>query len=531
MIKRKKDNTVLNKPEKQKKLSIFRLSISFFVLAALVYSSFSYIQYLESEQFSSHNKAWFAAYVDVTATPQFSFQQMGTTSNKDAVLSFIVSLPYSACTPSWGGAYTLNQAESDLNLDTRIARLQEQGGSVAISFGGQRNNELAVNCTNPSKLLNAYTQVVNRYNINTIDLDIEGTDLSNTKAGARRAIAIATLQKERRKAGKKFAVWVTLPVTPQGLTQQGTNAVAQLLRHGVDLSGVNVMTMDYGSSLTSGENMLTASESALVQTQRQLGILYQRAGIYLNNSALWSKIGATPMIGQNDDYNEVFTLQDAQGLNQFALQNGIGRMSMWSANRDIACGSNYVDIKIVSDACSGIKQSSQEFSQILGKGFNGSISLSAGFVTKSSALSKSLNTPDNPATSPYQIWSPTGAYLEGTKVVWDHNIYEAKWWTQGNIPNDPVLQSWQTPWELIGPVLPGEKPIPQATLPQGTYPNWSGTSIYNTGDRVLFNGVPYQAKWWNQGDSPAAASSDATGSPWTPLTQAQINAIEAKIKG
>ena len=530
-MKKIADNTILNEPIKQKRLSVFRLSISIFVLAGLIYLSFSYIQYLQSEQVAGNNKAWFAAYVDVTAVPQFPFQQMGTTSNKDAILSFIVSSPSNACTPSWGGTYTLNQAENVLNLDTRIARLQEQGGSVAISFGGEKNNELAINCTNPTKLLNAYTQVVNRYNINTIDLDIEGSALSNTQAGVRRAIAIATLQKERLKAGKNFAVWVTLPVTPQGLTQQGTNAVAQLLKYGVDLSGVNVMTMDYGSSFISGENMLTVSESALTQTQRQLGILYQRAGIYLNNATLWSKIGATPMIGQNNYNNEVFTLANAKGLNQFALQNGLGRMSMWSANRDITCGSNYVDVKIVSDACSGVKQGTQSFSQILGKGFNGSISLSSGFITTSSAISKSLNTPDNPATSPYQIWSPNGAYLEGTKVVWAHNIYEAKWWTQGNIPNDPVLQSWQTPWVLIGPVLPGEKPIPQATLPQGTYPNWSGIKIYNTGVRVLFNGVPYQAKWWNQGDSPAAASSDATGSPWTPLTQAQINSIEAKIKG
>ena len=75
-------------------------------------------------------------------------------------------------------------------------------------------------------------------------------------------------------------------------------------------------------------------------------------------------------------------------------------------------------------------------------------------------------------------------------------------------------------------ILPGEKPIPQATLPAGTYPNWLGTTIYNTSQRILFNGVPYQAKWWNKGDSPAAASSDASGSPWVPLTQAQINAVK-----
>lgn len=510
-----------------RRLSLWRAALGVIVAAGLVASSVFGVQQWQADRDLISHSPWFAPYVDVTATPTFAFEQMGTTSNRDAVLSFVVSAPNSACTPSWGGAYTLQQASDSLDLDRRIARLQQQGGSVAISFGGKNNQELAVNCTNQTQLLQAYQSVVDRYNINTIDLDIEGNDLTNTVAGERRAMAIAQLQSTRRKEGKQLAVWVTLPVTPQGLSEDGTNAVAQLLANHVDLAGVNAMTLDYGNSLTAGQNMLTGSESALVSTQRQLGILYQDAGIHLNDSTLWSKIGATPMIGQNDFADEVFTLTDAKAFNQFARSHGVGRMSMWSANRDLTCGSNYVDVKIVSDSCSGVNQGNQTFTSLLSAGFKGDISLSAGIVTTADPTSNTVMAPDNPATSPYQIWSPTGAYLEGTKVVWHHNVYQAKWWTQGDLPDSPVLQSWQTPWELIGPVLPGEKPIPQATLPTGTYPNWSGTTIYNTGDRVLFSGVPYQAKWWNQGQSPAAASSDPDNSPWTPLTQDQINAIKA----
>ncbi len=511
----------------ERRLSFWRVLLFLLIWGVIGYGGFLGYQWWKSTQVVGADNPWFAAYVDVTATPEYAFQNMGSTAQKDAILSFIVSSPTSACTPSWGGDYTLNQAGTNLNLDNRIARLQQQGGSIAISFGGQANQELAVGCTNPTDLLNAYSSVVSRYNINTIDLDIEGSDLSNSQATVRRADAIAKLQEERRKAGKKLAVWLTLPVTPQGLTSDGTNEVSTFLSKGVDLSGVNVMTMDYGSSMTKGENMLSASESALVQTQRQLGILYQRAGIYLNNATLWRKIGATPMIGQNNFTNEVFTTSDATMLNSFAVSHGIGRMSMWSANRDLQCGSNYVYTQVVSTSCSGVSQSSGEYANILSQNFDGTITLSAGFVTV--ADKKPIITPDNPATSPYQIWSPTSSYLEGTKVVWHHNIYEAKWWTQGNVPDDPVLQSWQTPWELIGPVLPGEKPIPQPTLPAGTYPNWTGTAVYNTGDRVLFNGVPYQAKWWNQGDSPAAAASNPDGSPWVPLTQAQVNAVISSL--
>jgi chitinase len=510
-----------------RRLSPWRVMLALLIVAGLSTGSVFGMQRWHAAQSTASHQPWFAPYVDVTATPSFDFEQMGATPHRDAVLSFVVASPTSACTPSWGGAYTLAQANASLDLDRRIARLRQQGGNVAVSFGGLKNQELAVACTDAAKLKAAYGSVINQYRIDTIDLDLEKDNLTDTAAGERRATAIAQLQSQRRAEGKKLAVWVTLPVAPQGLSEDGTNAVAQLLAKGVDLAGVNVMTMDYGSSRAEGQSMLAASESALTQTKRQVGVLYQRAGVQLNDATVWSKIGATPMIGQNDEAGEIFTLVDAKQLNKFALAHGAGRMSMWSANRDITCGGNYVDVKVVSDSCSGVTQDKQGFAALLSAGFKGNLTQSAGVVTTASSTATTQKA-DDPATSPYQIWSASGAYLQGTKVVWHHNVYSAKWWTQNDMPDNPVLQTWQTPWELVGPVMPGEKPIPQPTLPSGTYPEWSGTDTYNAGQRILFSGVPYQAKWWNQGQSPAAASSNANGSPWVPLTQAQINAVEAE---
>lgn len=59
----------------------------------------------------------------------------------------------------------------------------------------------------------------------------------------------------------------------------------------------------------------------------------------------------------------------------------------------------------------------------------------------------------------------------------------------------PAGEAGETPWQLVGPVLSGEKPIQQPTLPAGTYPKWSGKTVYDGGDRVLFEGIPFQAKW------------------------------------
>jgi chitinase len=517
-----------SKHESGRRLSIWRVLLAVIVLGGIATGGFFGMKQWKSEQTTISGKPWFAAYVDVTATPTFAFEQMGEKENKDALLSFIVSSPSEPCEASWGGAYNLSQAGDSLDLDRRIARLKQQGGNIAVSFGGLKHDELAIKCTDKSKLMAAYKSVIDRYQIDTIDLDLELVGLTDKEAAKRRAEAVAQLQSQRRAEGKKLAVWATLPVAPQGLTEDGTNAVAWLLEGGVDLAGVNGMTMDYGGSREKGQSMLDASKNALIQTHRQLGILYQNSGTYLNDATLWSKIGATPMIGQNDIADEVFTLEDAKGFNEFALSKGVGRMSMWSANRDITCGSNYVNLKVVSDSCSGINQGDQSFADLLGAGFAGNLSLSAG-VTTTEDVNTTEEIKDDPATSPYQIWTEEGAYLKGTKVVWHRSVYQAKWWTQGDLPDSPVLQTWETPWELVGPVLPGEKPITQATLPEGTYPNWSGEVAYDTGDRVLFGNVPYQAKWWTKGDSPAAASSNADSSPWVPLTQAQINKIEGEL--
>jgi chitinase len=499
--------------------------LALLIVAGLAGGSVTAVRQYRADRPAVARQPWFAGYVDVTATPTFAFEQLGSTETRDAVLSFVVSSPKDACAPSWGGAYSLDQASDSLDLDRRIARLQQQKGSVAVSFGGLKNDELAVKCTDPTKLLAAYRSVIDRYKVNTIDLDLEKSGLTNSAAANRRAAVLSQLQAERRAAGKPLAIWLTVPVAPQGLSEDGTNAIASLLSKKVDLAGINIMAMDYGNSLTSGQTMQTAAESALTQTVRQLGILYQRAGIHLSDATLWRKMGVTPMIGQNDTADEIFTLKDAEALNKFAQSHHVSRVSMWSANRDLACGSNYINLTVVSTACSGVAQTKQQYSKLLSVGFKGDLSLSAGLVTK--ADPQTALKPDDPATSPYQIWSASGAYLEGTKVVWHHNVYQAKWWTQGDTPDSPVLQSWQTPWELIGPVLPGEKPVKQVTLPAGTYPDWAGDVAYNAGDRVLFNGVPYQAKWWTQGASPAAASSNPDSSPWVPLTQAQIDAVVA----
>lgn len=52
--------------------------------------------------------------------------------------------------------------------------------------------------------------------------------------------------RKKEKGIKPLAVWLTLPVSTDGLTSDGVNAVKILLDEDVELAGVNGMTMNFG---------------------------------------------------------------------------------------------------------------------------------------------------------------------------------------------------------------------------------------------------------------------------------------------
>lgn len=466
--------------------------------------------------------ATFAAYVDATNTPTFPFGTPEGPAQSNVILAFVVADSQSACQPSWGGYYTLDEAAEQIQLDRRIEQLRSTGGDVRVSFGGQAGTELSTACSDVDELADAYAAVIDRYDLTTIDLDVEGASLSDSAGGARRAQAIAAVQQSMKDQGRDVSVWLTLPVAPTGLTKEGVVAVDQMLEAGVDLAGVNGMTMNFGTGVDAKEpysNVVLEAASAL---HTQVRDAYARADLKLGDVPAWAKVGITVMIGQNDLAGEVFTLEDAVVVNQFAKDNGVGLVSMWSLNRDATCVSPLPTVlSVVQNSCSGIDQQGQSFAELL--------ALDLGAAPESDATPASASpTPsavataepdvsaadltDDPANSPFPIWEPLGTYPGGTKIVWHRNVYEARYWTTGIAPDTPYANPYDSPWVLVGPVLPGDTPAPLPTLPEGTYPQWDADTAYQAGTRVQLGLVPYQAKWWTQGQEPGTAVQG--GSPW-----------------
>jgi biotin operon repressor/chitodextrinase len=253
-------------------------------------------------------------------------------------------------------------------------------------------------------------------------------------------------------------------------------------------------------------------ESALDATHAQLTTLYPEYGIHLKSQQIWQRLGATVMIGQNDIRDEDFTVSDASGLMSFVAANHLGRVSMWSLNRDSQCGSSFAEDGILSNTCSGTAESSMQFTSVFSS-LGGDATATSGNGDVQPAVADT-----NAADAPYPIWNATADYPLGYKVVEDGEIYEAKWYNSGDDPAAQVQYAYQTPWELLGPVLPGDH-APQITTPSGDadLSAWSLNTLYQAGDKVLYQGLPYEARWSNQGTEPATAETDPGGSPWEAL--------------
>jgi hypothetical protein len=297
--------------------------------------------------------AGFAPYVDTSLFPPFSLTSVAaSTGVKQFNLAFVVS--GGGCTPEWGGTTAIG----DNPVAAEISALRAMGGDVRVSFGGEDGSELAQTCTSVSQLAAAYQQVISTYDLNKIDFDIEGAAIDDTAANAVRDQALAQLEAQ----DPGLQVSFTLPVEPSGLTQDGIDLLDGAVSAGVKIAAVNVMAMDFGDANAPdpATMMGTYAIDAATATDAQI------AGVLgISDAAAWAKVAVTPMTGQNDQTDEVFTIADAQQLESFAAAKHLAWLSMWSAGRDQEC-SGGVDTT-ASPTCSGIVQTPQEFMETLGQ--------------------------------------------------------------------------------------------------------------------------------------------------------------------
>lgn len=290
---------------------------------------------------------FYAPYIMPRPTPDLAKGYLSDLSATSGIryftLAFIIGNADGSCQATWGGRTPLAQETA---LRAAIDELRAQGGDVVISFGGEAGKELALNCATSEALAAQYQAVIDKYNVQVLDMDIEGTAIKDPVSVNRRNAALAAIQA----ANPGIQVSYTLPVNPNGLAPAGVALLSSAMAHNVKVAVVNLMTMDYGGSadpLQMGPYAISAVNGATAQ---------------MLDNGIRARLGIIPMIGNNDVKPEVFTLTDAKLVADWAQANPVVvRMSMWSVSRDNGCAQD-----AARGQCSGVPQQAYDFSKVLG---------------------------------------------------------------------------------------------------------------------------------------------------------------------
>jgi len=283
----------------------------------------------------------FAPYMYLGADDNFKITQCDEASGqKFYTLAFIIADPQG--NPAWDGRFAMDQ---NLYAD-QISAIRVRGGDVLASFGGEGGTELAITETNALALEAKYQSVIDRYHLTWLDFDIEGKALSKAAANERRNVVLARLQVSH----PGLRISYTLPVDPNGISRESRGLLADAKARGVKVYSANVMTMDFGAHFSQGKKMCDVSIASALKAHEQCQVI--DPGI---------QIGLTPMIGQNDQREEIFTPDDARALLSWArAQPWVCSLSFWASNRDTGKHGKHG----TENDASGIAQKPWEFTQV-----------------------------------------------------------------------------------------------------------------------------------------------------------------------
>jgi hypothetical protein len=270
-------------------------------------------------------------------------------------LAFLQTARAGSCTAYWNGHPS--QPISSASFGSDITAIQAAGGNVVPSFGGYAadtsGTELADSCPSVASIAAVYEDVISTYHVPRIDLDVEGTSLTNPAGINRRNKAVA--QVESWAAARKISIQFsyTLPSLNTGLSSAGDAVIENAIADHARISVVNLMTFDY--YLGTKQNMVADTENAADGTYVTLQSLFPSD----TPAQLWHMIGVTEMPGIDDfGPDETFTTGDATALRTWAESKGINTLSFWALQRDNGgCpGTRGAGV------CSGIAQSTWYFS-------------------------------------------------------------------------------------------------------------------------------------------------------------------------
>jgi hypothetical protein len=274
-------------------------------------------------------------------------------------LAFLETLSKTSCTLAWNGSRT--DPVSNGRYLSDIASLRSLGGDVIPSFGGwsadQGGTEIADSCKDVGTIATAYEDVITRYDVSRLDMDVEGRSLTRSDGIDRRNKALKLVEDWAARNGRPFQVSYTVPTSASGLEASGVAILQNAIANGTRVDVVDIMAFDYYDHVTT--DMGTAAINAANGLVAQLHNLYPSK----TTAQLDAMVGITLMPGL-DDYpkkTEKTTVAHTQQVVDYARANVFNTLSIWAIQRDNGgCPGS-----TGSNSCSGIVQNTWDFSHVL----------------------------------------------------------------------------------------------------------------------------------------------------------------------
>jgi chitinase len=351
---------------------------------------------------------------------------MSATGAKAFTLAFVVA--NGGCTPAWETDTSLDNVSSDTQIAPIINAVRAAGGDVAVSFGGYGGTKLGETCGSAAATAAAEQTVITKYGLNAIDLDLEEPEYENATSINNELGAAKILQANN----PNLYISVTIPGTTSGTGYFGQLLLTAAKTLGFTPNNFGIMPFDGGFS---------GASSQISALQSFNTILMNTFG--WSSATAYAHEGFSGMNGRTDSA-EYFYQSDFQTVLTFAENNHLARYTYWSLNRDREC-SPPDNNGSLSGTCSSVTQNAWDFTKFVVQ-FAGATPPTAtptpipgNTPTPTPTTITSTPTPiSGGSCAGIAAWTTGVAYVGGNKVTYNGSLWQAKWWTENDIPGGPA---------------------------------------------------------------------------------------------
>ena len=205
----------------------------------------------------------------------------------------------------------------------------DNGGHLIISCGGAKGPFLEEHIGEDQQY-RLLKKLLQDTGCRALDFDVEGVSIGMVKQISQRNKVIKRLQEAYPDLYISYTLGITRPGPSHGvpvLPQAALELLKNAKKEGCKINVVNAMLMDLYGPMDKSWGCL--SVDILERVKSQLATIYTSK----SSEELYNMLGATFMIGQNDD-RSIFTLDDAKHLVEYVKEKKLGLLSYWALQRD-----------------------------------------------------------------------------------------------------------------------------------------------------------------------------------------------------